>query len=73
MYEALSNGLDVLISDNVPYPDHISNNVHQLPLDIDIWVKEILSLKKVRATKPVDGIEKYDSISMTKKYLDLYK
>ena len=39
MYEAFSNGLDVLISDNVPYLEHISNNAHQLPLDIDIWVK----------------------------------
>ena len=72
MYEALSNGLDTLISDNVPYPEHISNNVYQLPLDIDIWVKEILNHKKVRATEPVDGIEKYDSISMAKKYLKMY-
>lgn len=72
MYEALSNGLDVLISDNVPYPEHISNNVHQLPLYIDIWVSEILNLKKVRTTKPVDGIDKYDSISMVKKYIDIY-
>ena len=72
MYEALSNGLDVLISDNVPYPEHISNNVHQLPLDIDIWVKEILNHKKDRAIKPVDGIDKYDSISMAKQYLKEY-
>jgi glycosyltransferase involved in cell wall biosynthesis len=73
LLEALSNGLDVLISDNVPYPEHISNNVHQLPLDIDIWVKEILNLKKDRTTKPVDGIDKYDSTTMAKRYLDFYR
>ena len=73
LYEGLANGLDVLISDNVPYPEHISNNVHQLPLDIDIWVKEISNHKDSRYKEPAAGIEKYDSISMTKKYLEQYK
>ena len=71
LYEGLANGLDVLISDNVPYPEHISNNVHQLPLDIDIWVKEILNHKKDRTAKPVDGIDKYDSISMANSYISI--
>ena len=73
IYEALANGLDVLISDNVPYPERISNNVHQLPLDVNIWVKEILHHKKVRSITPVDGIDKYDSVSMAKHYLDVYE
>ena len=72
LLEALSNGLDVLISNNVPYPEHISNKVHQLPLDIDIWIKEILCHLGSRDKEAASGIEKYDSISMAKAYLNVY-
>ena len=73
LLEGLSNGLDVLISDNVPYPEYITNKVHQLPLDIDIWVKEILCHLGSRDKEPAGGIEKYDSVSMAKLYLEEFR
>lgn len=72
LYEGLANGLEVFISDKVPYPEYISNNVYQLPLDIDTWVKEILNHQGSRRKESTSGIEKYDSISMAKSYWDVY-
>lgn len=72
LYEGLANGLEVFISDKVPYPEYISNNVYQLPLDIDIWLKKILNHKGSRGEEPASGIEKYDSASMAKHYLTMF-
>ena len=73
MYEALCNGLNVIISDNVPYPEHITSNIFQLSLNINMWIKEILNNKKEREIRPVDGIEKYDLPSMAEQYKDVYR
>lgn len=72
LYEGLSNGLKVIISDKVPYPEYISNSVIQLPLDKDLWIKEILKHKGERGNDPAIGIDNYDSLSMAKKYLLSY-
>lgn len=75
LYEALANGLNCIVSENVPDVDISSNKIVKLPLDEKMWIDEINKLRNNKNYKRDNLLigSKYDLDVQIDNYLHLYK
>lgn len=74
--EAQQNGVPVLVSDKVPREVVLTNNCKSLPLDLEIWRNEIISINTTKRHVVKDfeiGMLGYDIEKESVKLLNFYK
>ena len=69
--EAIKNGCPLIISDNVPYIE--ANNYISLPLEEELWEKEIIKIYKGESTIKRAPTPRLPDYGFFDSYLNLYK